>query len=136
LPGKRLQPNLPGGAADHGKRLPKVSLSMTCWVGQRNKHLPLTLFGCEDVILHNRDATSKAMLITQSFKYQRRRVSLLLGDQFVCLKDLMNNPRKTIQLWAADRFVASITPFSGMLTCPARQWAGSKTSASSQPYYG
>jgi hypothetical protein len=36
-------------------------------------------------------------------------VSLLLGDQFVCLKDLIDNPRKTTQLRATDRFFAPIT---------------------------
>ena len=49
------------------------------------------------------------MLITQSFKYPLRRVSLLLGHQFVGLKDLINNPRIRVQLWATDRFVALIT---------------------------
>jgi hypothetical protein len=45
---------------------------------------------------------------TQSFKSPFRRVSLLLGDQSVCLKDLIDNSRKTTQLRATDRFVAPI----------------------------
>ena len=48
------------------------------------------------------------MFITQSLKYPLRRVSLFLGGQFVCFKDLIYNPRKTIQLRATDRFVAPI----------------------------
>jgi hypothetical protein len=71
--------------------------------------IPLTLLGCEDVILHDRDAPSKAMFITQTFKYPLRRVSLLFGKQFVRFKNLIDDPGKTIQLRATDRFVAPIT---------------------------
>ena len=35
---------------------------------QWHEHLPLTLLGREDIVLHNRDAAFKVMLITQSFK--------------------------------------------------------------------
>ncbi len=55
--------DLPFNAADDGQRLTKVSLSMTWWMCQRHKHLPLTLLGRVNVILHNRDAAVKTMLI-------------------------------------------------------------------------
>jgi len=94
---------------DDGKRLAEVSLSMSWWVRQRHKHLPLALLGGENVILHDRDAAFKAMLNMQSFKYPLRRVPLLLWNQFVRLEDLIDNPGKTIQLRAPDHFVAPVT---------------------------
>ena len=55
--------------AYHGKRFTKVSLSVAGRMRQWNKHLPLTLLGSENVVLHDRDTANKAMLITQPFKY-------------------------------------------------------------------
>ena len=49
------------------------------------------------------------MLITQSFKYPFRRVSLLLWNQLICLKGLINNPGKRIQLRASYRLAAPVS---------------------------
>ena len=94
---------------DDGKRFTKVSLGMTWRMRQWHKHLPLALFGGENIILHNRDTTFKAMLITQSFKYPLGCMPLLLWNQFVRFKNLIDNPGKTIQLRTPDPFVMPIT---------------------------
>ena len=78
--------------ANHGECLAKIRLSMARRMRQWHEHLPLTLLGREDIVLHNRDAAFKVMLITQSFKYPFRRVSLLLWNQLICLKGLINIP--------------------------------------------
>jgi len=49
------------------------------------------------------------MLITQSFKYPLRRVSLLLWSQLIYLKDLIDDSDKAAQLRASDLFVTPIT---------------------------
>ena len=95
--------------ANHGECLAKIRLSMARRMRQWHEHLPLTLLGREDIVLHNRDAAFKVMLITQSFKYPFRRVSLLLWNQLICLKGLINNPGKRIQLRASYRLAAPVS---------------------------
>jgi hypothetical protein len=51
-------------ATDHTKRLAKVDLGMTRLMGEWNEHLALSLPRRKDIILHDRHAAGKAVLIT------------------------------------------------------------------------
>ena len=64
--------------SDHRKRLTEVHLGMARLMGQRHVHLPLTLSRRKDIILHNRDATGKAVLIAETLKDPLRGMALLL----------------------------------------------------------
>jgi len=65
---------------------------------QRHVHLPLTLPGGKNVILHDGDATGKAILITKALKDPLRRMPLLLQTLAIVLKDLVDNANKRIKL--------------------------------------
>jgi len=94
--------------ADYDKRFTEICLDMAGRMRQRHEHLALTLPGRKDVILHDRDAAGKAVLITQPFKNPLRGMPLLLRDPGVGLKDLVNDPSERIKLRAANRFVAPV----------------------------
>ena len=53
---------------NHCKCLTKVSLGMTRRMRQGHEHLPLTLSGRKDVVLHDREAAGEIMLIAKPLK--------------------------------------------------------------------
>ena len=68
----------------------------------------LTLTGRKDIVLHDRDATGKAVLIAQPFKDPLRRMPLLLVNKPVRLKNLVDNADKGIELRAGRCLLAAI----------------------------
>ena len=73
---KIMRPLLDAG--DDRIRLTKICLGMSRRMAQRHVHLPLTLPGGKNVILHDGDATGKAILITKALKDALRSMPLLL----------------------------------------------------------
>ncbi len=84
--------------ADDRKGFAKVCLGMTRWMSQRYEHLPLTLPGRKDVILHNGDAASISMLVTQPFEHPLRRMLLLPGNGLISFQNRIDDPDEGIQL--------------------------------------
>ena len=76
--------------ANDRQRLAKINLGMAREMRQRNKHLPLTLPGAADVVLHNRDPAREAVLIAQPLEDPLRCVPLLLRTLFIFLQDTVD----------------------------------------------
>ena len=95
-------------AANHHIRLAKVGLGVTRRVGQRHEHLALTPTGCENVVLHDRDAALELVLVTKAFKNPLRRMALLLRTLCIFLKDLVDDADKRIKLRPLRRLRAAI----------------------------
>jgi len=73
-----------------------------------SQFLALTLTGRKDIVLHDRDAAGKAVLIAQPFKDPLRGMPLLLVNKPVRLKDLVDNADKWIKLRTGWRLLAAI----------------------------
>ena len=95
-------------AADDRIRFTKICLGMARRMAQRHVHLPLTLPGGKNIILHDGDATGKAILITKPLKDPLRRMTLLLQTFGIVLKDLVDNTDKRIKLGPVRRLLAAI----------------------------
>ena len=65
--------------ADDAERFAKVGLRMSRRMCQRNEHLPGPLTPASHVILHNRDAARKAVLVPKPLENPLGRMVLLLG---------------------------------------------------------
>ncbi len=95
-------------AADDHIRLTKICLGMSRRMAQRHVHLPLTLPGGKNVILHDGDATGKAILITKALKDTLRSMPLLLQALAIVFKDLVDNAYEWVQLGPGRCLLAAI----------------------------
>ena len=69
-------------------------------MGQRNKHLPLTMASLTDVIFDDSITTGKTMFVAKTIKNPLRRMPLLAVDRSVRLQNAVNDSREGIQLRA------------------------------------
>ena len=95
-------------AANYAERFAKIHLSMAWRMRQGHEHLALTLFGRKNIILHDRDASSKLMFITQPLEHPFRCMFLLATNLFISIKDLIDNPDEPIKLRASRRLTPPV----------------------------
>jgi hypothetical protein len=95
-------------ATDDAQRLTEVDLGVTWRMHQRHEHLALTLTGRKDIILHDRHAAGKVVLIAKALEDPLRAMTLLLRVLPVLLEDLIDVADKRIQLWSRRRLLAPI----------------------------
>ena len=107
LQGKKMRPLLHAG--DDRIRLAEVRLSMARRMGQRNKHLPLTMASLTDVIFDDGITTGKTMFVAKTIKNPLRRMPLLAVDRSVLLQNAINDSREGIQLRPFRWVAASIS---------------------------
>jgi hypothetical protein len=81
---------------------------MTWPMGQRHEHLPLALLGRMHAVLHDRDATRKAMLFAQPLEDPLRGMSLLLRPLAVFLHNPINDGDERVELRSHHRLAAPI----------------------------
>jgi len=84
--------------ADHRQSLAEVSLCMPGVVAQRHEYLPLTLPGGMHVVLHDRQAATVGVLVTQALKKTLRRMPLLRRTALIFVQDLVDDAGEGIQL--------------------------------------
>jgi hypothetical protein len=85
-------------AADDRDRLAEVGLRMPRRMDQRHEHLLGPLPPSGDIVLHDRNATREAVLITQPLEEPLGRVMLLLVNAFVVSQDLVDDRDECIEL--------------------------------------
>jgi|TARA_R110002049_G_scaffold167161_4_gene333358 hypothetical protein len=78
-------------------------------MGQRYEHLALALACRKNIILHDRDAASKTVLIAKALKNPLRGMPLLLQAFGIVLKDLVDKTNKGIKLGTGRCLLAAIT---------------------------
>src|SRR5258705_1331479 len=84
-------------AINEPDRLSEVGLRVSRWMHQRHEHLLRSLPPAGDIVLHNRDATREAVLVTHALEDPLRRVLLLLGNTFVVTQDLVDDGDERIE---------------------------------------
>jgi hypothetical protein len=84
-------------AINEPDRLSEVGLRVSRWMHQRHEHLLRSLPPAGDIVLHDRDATREAVLVTQALEDPLRRVLLLLGNTFVVTQDLVDDRDERIE---------------------------------------
>ena len=100
--------DLPLHAADHRHRLAEVDLRMAGRMHQRHEHLLRRAAAARHVVLHDREAARKAVLVPQPLEDPLRRMPLLLGRRFVLGQDLVDDPDERIQLGPHRRLAAPV----------------------------
>ena len=105
---KSKEVDLALNATDDAQRLTKVDLGVTWRMHKRHEHLALTLTGGKDIILDDRQAAGKVVLIAKALEDPLRRMTLLLRKLPIVLEHLIDVPDKPIQLRARRRLLAPI----------------------------
>src|SRR5262245_1321834 len=96
-------------ATDDADRFAEVGLRMSRRMHQRNEHLLSPLTPAGHVILHNRDATRKAVFVPKPLENPLRRVLLLLRSRLVVPENALDHWNKWIKLRLRRRLLAHIT---------------------------
>jgi len=104
---KKMRP--PFNAGDERIRLAEVRLGMARRMHQRHKHLPSPTSILTHVVLHNRVAAVKPVLVPQPHEDPLRCVALLAMARAVLIQILVDDPDIRIQLWSLRPFPAAIT---------------------------
>ena len=89
--------------ADDAQRFAKIHLGMARRMCEGHKHLPLSLAGAADVVLHNRNPAREAMLVTKAFEDPLRRVTLLLRTVLILREDLLDDTGERVELGPDQR---------------------------------
>ena len=90
------------------QRLAEVRLRMARRMGERDENLLLTLSHAADVVLHDRDPASKAVLVAQPIEDPLRGVTLLLRAALVFFENGVDHANERIELRAYRRTLADV----------------------------
>ena len=104
----RQEVDLAQGATDLGQCFAKVSLGMPRRVRERHEHLLAALAPARDVILHDRNAAGKTVLVAQPLENALRCMPLLFWPVFVSCQDRIDHAGEGIELRPKRRLRAHI----------------------------
>jgi hypothetical protein len=110
---EREEMDLALNATDDPDRLPEVGLRVPRRMHQRHEHLLGPLPPSGDIVLHDRNATREAVLVTEPLEEPLGGVLLLLVNAFVVSQDLVDDGDEGIELRPHRRLRAHVARWHG-----------------------
>ena len=101
-------------AADDNDRFAEIGLCVAGRMSQRHEHLLSAALPFTDVVLDDRVAAGEAVLVAQAVEDALRRVTLLSRLLRIIAQDLIDDPRKGIELRPTPRLAAPVARRDGV----------------------
>lgn len=94
--------------ADHHQCLAKIRLRVSGRMRQRHKHLPLTQLLMPHILVHDRVATRKGILVPQPLPNPQCAMPLLGRPAPILFQNLIDDSDPRLQLWPPHRLMPAV----------------------------